>query len=316
MTELERLSQLEAEVRAMREALTVRNILPRVGPAQPVPPHTPSSAVGAPVIHSAPQPVNIPSTPGKRNYKLWPDLPDQRDFVFSSLKFDQKIPKLATSVDLRSIQSPVEDQGNLGSCTANAFAGGLQCLEVKDKLPMVAMSRLFIYYNERALEGTVGSDAGASLRDGIKTLVAQGCCPETEWPYIITKFAIKPIPQCYTDGLKHTVQSYYRVQTLTDMKTCLASGFPFVFGITVYASFESANATATGIIPMPAKHEQVLGGHALLAVGYDDSKQWFIFKNSWGASWGNKGYGFIPYAYLTNTSLASDMWYISRAKAL
>lgn len=300
-TELERLSQLEADVKAIKATLATHSAPPHVVPPHVIPP------VGN---------VVIPGSSGRRKYGLKPDLPDQRDFLFSSLNLSQKIPKIPAAVDLRPTCSPVEDQGQLGSCTANALAGGLEFLEDKDKIPMARMSRLFIYYNERAVEGTVNSDSGAAIRDGIKTLAAQGCCPETEWPYLISKFEIKPTPQCYTDGLKHIIQSYYRVQTLTDMKTCLAAGYPFVFGITVYASFESANATATGIIPMPGKKEKVLGGHALLCVGYDDSKQWFIFRNSWGITWGAKGYGFIPYSYLTSTSLASDMWYISRAKAL
>lgn len=181
---------------------------------------------------------------------------------------------------------------------------------------MTRMSRLFVYYNERALEGTIRSDSGAAIRDGIKTLSKQGCCPETEWPYVISKFENKPPVNCYTDGLKHIIQSYYRILTLNDMKTCLASGFPFVFGFTVYESFESTAVAQTGIVPMPAKNEQVLGGHAVLAVGYNDAQQRFTVRNSWGAAWGMKGYFTIPYAYLTNTSLASDMWYISRAKGL
>ena len=298
MIDQERLFQLEAEVNALKGALASHIVQSHISPVQP---------------HVAPVVSVVPNTPGKRTYGFRPDLPDQRDFLFSSLAKKVVLPP---AVDLRPTCSPVEDQGNLGSCTANALAGALEFLEDKDKMAMVRMSRLFIYYNERAIEHSVNSDSGAAIRDGIKTLAAQGCCPESEWPYNIAQFTVKPNTKCYTDALKHIIQSYYRVQTATDMKTCLASGFPFVFGITVYASFESANATATGIIPMPGKREQVLGGHALLCVGYDDSKQWYIFRNSWGSGWGSKGYGFIPYNYLTNTSLTSDCWYISRAKGL
>jgi C1A family cysteine protease len=292
MTEQERLFNLESEVNNIKATLTMHGLF-----SGPVP---------------NPEPVPDPA-PAKRSYGLRPDLPDQRDFLFSELNLK---PTLPASIDLRATCSPIEDQGNLGSCTANALAGALEFLEDKDKILMTRMSRLFIYYNERALEGTVSSDSGAAIRDGIKSLIKQGCCPETEWPYVISKFASKPPTKCYTDGLMHAVQAYYRVQTLTDMKTCLSLAFPFVFGITVYSNFESAHATATGIIPIPAKHEQVLGGHALLCVGYNDTKQQFVFRNSWGTSWGDKGYGYIPYAYLSNSSLASDMWYISRAKGL
>jgi C1A family cysteine protease len=249
---------------------------------------------------------------GKNYNGFRPDLPDQRDFTFSSLGLNST--KLPTSVDLRPFQSPVLDQGQAGSCTSFALTGGLEALELKDKKSLIPMSQLFVYYNERALENTVKSDAGASLRDGIKTLAANGCCAESMWPYNIAKLETKPNSTCYTSGLNYIIQSYYRVQTLADMKTCLSLGYPFIFGITVYSSFESANATSTGIIPMPSKKERTLGGHALLAVGFDDSKQWFIFKNSWSKNWGNAGYGFLPYSYMTNTSLSSDMWYISKDK--
>jgi C1A family cysteine protease len=291
MTTEERLDQLEADMKLVKAELTTHGILNVPAPA--------------PVIPSP--------APLKKRYGFIPDLPDQRDFLFSSLNKKVALP---TSIDLRATCSPVEDQGDLGSCTANALAGALEFLEDKDKIVMTRMSRLFIYYNERAIENTVNSDSGAAIRDGIKTLINQGCCPETEWPYNISQFTVKPPTKCYTDGLKHTVQAYYRIQTLTDMKTCLSLAFPFVFGFTVYESFESATVAATGIVPMPARGEAVLGGHAVLAVGYSDAQQRFIVRNSWGPGWGMKGYFTIPYAYLTNSSLASDMWYISRAKGL
>lgn len=313
MSDQQRITKLEQEVQNIMNSLNARNV-PKANtaatrkpirplPQRPIPqPHTPPQSPGP--VNSAPK--------GKKRYGFMPDLPDQRDYKFESLQLK---PTLPATIDLRATCSPVKDQGNLGSCTANAFASTIEFLENKDKIrPDTYMSRLFIYYNERALEGTIRSDSGASLRDGIKTLVSQGCCAETEWPYIISKFEIKPSTICYTDAVKHVVQSYYRVITLNDMKTCLASGFPFAFGFTVYESFESNEVAATGIVPMPGPHEQVLGGHAVMAAGYDDTTQRFLVKNSWGTSWGMKGYFTIPYAYLTNPNLASDFWYISKQK--
>lgn len=246
-----------------------------------------------------------------KKYGWVPSLPDFRDWLLSESGLSVQVP---AAVDLRPLCSPVEDQGNLGSCTANALAGAVQFLEIKDKDKYMDLSRLFIYYNERAIEGTVKSDSGAMIRDGIKSLAKQGVCPESEWPYNISKFKTKPPIKCYTDALKDVILSYYKIITIIDMKTALAAGYPFVFGIPVYSSFESANATQTGIIPMPKKGESLLGGHAILCVGYDDSKQWFIFKNSWGSSWGAAGYGYLPYDYMTG--MASDMWVISKDKGL
>ena len=140
---------------------------------------------------------------------------------------------------------------------------------MKEKLPQIFIpSRLFIYYNERVIEGTVNTDAGAMLRDGIKTVAKQGACPEPMWPYLIAGFKTKPSAACYAEGAKHTAVSYQRlVQSLSQMQGCLASGYPFVFGFTVYESFETNTVARTGHVPMPASGEHVLGGHAVCAVG-------------------------------------------------
>ena len=172
-------------------------------------------------------------------------------------------------------------------------------------------SRLFVYYNERELEGTVDSDAGAQIRDGIKSVGTQGVCSETEWPYDITKFTDKPPQNCYRDAVQYRAVSYQSVvQNLNQMKGCLAAGYPFVFGFTVYESFESQEVARTGHAPMPATTEQVLGGHAVVAVGYEDANQWFIVRNSWGTGWGMEGYFTLPYTYLIQPRLASDFWTI------
>jgi C1A family cysteine protease len=161
------------------------------------------------------------------------------------------------------------------------------------------------------MEGTVNSDSGGQIRDGIKSEAKQGDCPENLWPYDITKFAVEPPKQCYDSALKYKAINYQRlVQDLNQLKGCLASGYPFVFGFTVYPSFESPQVAQTGHAPMPAPGEQAIGGHAVMAVGYDDSNQWFILRNSWGTGWGMEGYFTLPYPYLLSQNLSSDFWTI------
>ena len=203
------------------------------------------------------------------------------------------------------------DQGQLGSCTANAIAAAIEFDQKKRFVP----SRLFIYYNERVMEGTVDSDAGAQIRDGIKSVATRGAPPEKDWPYVIAKFRDNPPASAYRDAKADMVTLYQRlIQDLNTMKGCLASGFPFVFGFTVYASFEGPKVARTGIVPMPAADEKMVGGHAVMAVGYDDASRHFLVRNSWGPSWGLKGYFKMPYAYLTNRRLASDLWTIRSTK--
>ncbi len=251
---------------------------------------------------------------GKRVYGWVPDIPDQRDYLLSAVL---KVPaRLPAKVDLRPLCSKVEDQGQLGSCTANALAGALEFLERKDKVPYLDFSRLFIYYNERVLEHSVNSDSGAMIRDGIKTLAKQGACSEKSWPYVVSKFKTKPAAACYQEALEHQITSYRRILTLDQMRTCLAEGFPFVFGFAVYESFESQEVARTGIVPLPKAKEQCLGGHAVLGVGYDDSKERFIVRNSWGTAWGMKGYFTMPYKYLSNRNLSDDFWTIRRGELM
>lgn len=240
-------------------------------------------------------------------YGWLPDLPDQRDQPYAAPA--ELVGVLPARADLRPQCPPVYNQGQLGSCTANAIAGAIEFDRLKQKLSNFTPSRLFIYYNERVIEHSVNSDSGAQIRDGIKSVAKQGDCPETEWPYVIAKFRTKPPKNCYADALKYKVVLYQRVtQTLSQMKGCLASGYPFVFGFSVYESFESAQVAKTGHASLPKSGEAVIGGHAVLGVGYDDAKQWFITRNSWGTGWGMKGYFTLPYAYVTDPSLASDLW--------
>ena len=253
--------------------------------------------------------------PSRRGYGWVPDRPDQRDHLFAA-RVKKKAAALPKAVDLRPLCSPVEDQGQLGSCTANALAGALEFLERKDGVSFIDLSRLFIYYDERVAEGTVGSDSGAMLRDGIKTLGKYGVCNESLWPYAIAKFKAKPTPACYKDAAKHTISGYARLNTLDDMRQCLAAGYPFVYGFTVYESFESQTVARTGIVPLPKFGESTLGGHAVVAVGYNDGSKRFLCRNSWGPNWGIAGYFWMPYAYLSDRRLSDDFWTIRRAGAL
>ncbi|MGA2769959.1 MAG: C1 family peptidase [Bryobacteraceae bacterium] len=250
----------------------------------------------------------------KHFYGWRPDTPDQRDFLYRA------IPSLPVpaDLDLRPEQPPIFDQGQLGSCTGNGIAGELEAQALMQGEPMSTLSRLFIYYNERAMEGTVSEDAGAEIRDGIKSVATQGVCPESAWPYKIGKFAVKPPKQCYTDALKFRALRYRSVpQTLATIKSALSTARGIVFGISVYESFESDEVAKTGIVPLPGQNEQVLGGHCVRLVGFTDHGYpdipagHFIGMNSWGVGWGLKGFFAIPYGYVTNPNFADDLWVIN-----
>jgi len=246
----------------------------------------------------------------KRKFGWLPDIPDQRDFLYATIL---KVPKvLPPVVDLRKACSTVEDQGELGSCTANALSGSLEFLDLIDDNNYTDKSRLFIYYNERAIEGRANEDSGAMLRDGIKALVKWGCCSELQWPYTISAFASKPTSACYKSAIKSCIVSYHRLNTLDEMKICLASGFPFVFGFAVYESFESPSVAKTGRATMPRKNERMIGGHAVMAVGYNEKQKMFIVRNSWGTDWGMNGYFTMPYGYLASRDLSDDFWVIKK----
>ncbi len=253
-------------------------------------------------------------------YGWIPDLPDNRDYILTASA--RMLARLPVSVDLTTKCPPVYDQGQIGSCTANAIAGAIEFDQKKQKMRGVFLpSRLFIYYNERVIEHTVAQDSGAMIRDGIKSVASQGVCAEKLWPYDPdpfpgnTRLTKKPSPNCYKEALKHTAVQYERVpRVLAHMKACLASGYPFVLGFTVYESFESDEVAQNGVMPMPAPREQVVGGHAVVAVGYDDKADRFRMRNSWGSDWGVKGYFTMPYAYLLNENLSDDFWKITLVK--
>lgn len=244
---------------------------------------------------------------GNPRYGWLPDLPDRRDFMYAAPL--RLLAQLPARKSLRSRCPSVLDQGALGSCTANAIGNAFHFVVHKDKGGTFRPSRLFIYYNERLIEGTVSWDSGAMIRDGIKSLNRQGTCAEATWPYVVERFAQRPPAKAYTEAKAHQALNYARVaQTVTQMKGCLASGYPFVFGFSVYESFETSAVARTGKVPMPEAGEKLLGGHAVLAVGYDDAAQRFAVQNSWGKFWGDGGFFTIPYAYLTDPDLAADLW--------
>lgn len=249
----------------------------------------------------------------KQRYGWVPDLPDYRDLKLSAPAPTVKLPAHA---DLAPTNPPIYNQDALGSCTANGIARCIQYAEGKEKLPWSCPSRLFIYYNERFMEGTIDSDSGAQIRDGIKSLTQWGYAHEDMWPYDITKFTHQPPPNVFAAAKKNLVKQYARVvQSGRGIKSVLSSGFPVVFGFTVYESMESAAVANGGMLPMPSDNEPVVGGHCVVLVGYDDVKRLYKVANSWGAHWGDNGYFYMPYEYVESPGLAQDFWVINYVPA-
>ena len=242
----------------------------------------------------------------QHQYRLQKDSEDLRDHIFTKHGF-KTVAHIPASWDLRAQLSPILDQGQLGCCSGFAISGLREYWTNLDKSPE-ALSQLYLYYYERALEGTVDQDSGAMLRDGMKVLQQRGTCPAVDWPYNIQQFTTKPPLPADTEAAPYRIKEYHRITDLTMMKTAVASGYPVVIGMDVYDSFESDAVASTGIMPMPnTQTEQCLGGHAVLVVGYTDAKQWMVVRNSWGATWGDKGYFYLPYSYWTSGHI-SDAW--------
>jgi len=249
--------------------------------------------------------------PPKYHWKREPV--DARDHIYDPAKLGTVPPTLPPSVDLRTYDSPIQDQGQLGSCTGNAIAGIIDLLDKKASKNLT-VSRLFIYYQERLIEGTVNYDSGAYIRDGIKAVNQYGAPLESVWPYIISRFSTRPSTAAYTDAAKRKAGAYQKITTqTTGIKTALNQGYPVVIGFDVYASFEGHANTTTGMMPYPQAGEQLLGGHAVAVVGYDDNLNGgrLICRNSWGVSWGDHGYFYMPYAVTNNASMSSDFWIIT-----
>lgn len=277
-----------------------------------------------------------------------PDYPDFRDYtveqneVAPKLKLlGQKEPikamlkkvgvaetarvSLPATVDLRAWCSPIENQGALGSCTANAGVGIVEYFERRSFGKHIDASRLFLYKVTRSMLHLIG-DTGAYLRTTMGALVLFGVPPEEYWKYIIADFDKEPPAFCYAFAQNYQSITYYRLDPpgtardvlLNRIKTYLSAGLPPIFGFTVYSSISQANTT--GKIPFPTPHETVLGGHAIVAVGYDDNMKIkntnlgavettgaLLIRNSWGPAWGSSGYGWLPYEYILR-NLAVDWW--------
>jgi C1A family cysteine protease len=247
-----------------------------------------------------------------RGYGWRPDQPDHRDQIYTPPE-EVHVPE---SVDLQSKCPPVYSQGALGSCTANAIAAAVQYARMRQNLRNASAtpSRLFVYFGERVIEGTVDTDSGASLRDGIKVVAADGACFESgrnSWPYDVHRFTDRPPQDCFGAAAKDLAVSYSRLrQNAGAMEACLAEGFPFVFGFAAFEVIESAEVAADGILPLPHETDRPIGGHAVMAVGYDRQKKKFKLRNSWGAGWGQEGYFWMPYDYVASPKYSGDFWTI------
>ena len=232
------------------------------------------------------------------------DKPDTRDY-----RYQVSATLSPNSVDLRRYCSSIENQGNLGSCTGQAVAGAIELLNKRNGKP-TDVSRLFIYYYERLILGTVNYDSGAYIRDGIKATNHYGASLESLWPHDIRKFKQEPITEAKTDALNRKVTLYERVADFNGCIDALSNGYPVIIGFNVYTSFMSATVARTGNMPYPnIKRERLLGGHAVLLVGYDKTKKVFIVRNSWGTSWGIKGYFYMPFN-VVNPNMSGDYWVI------
>lgn len=248
----------------------------------------------------------------RHKYGLIKSKVDHRDFKFiRSSNIQLPLPPI---FDLRPVLPQVYDQGDIGSCTCNATAAAYEYQNDRQQEGDFMPSRLFLYANVRLLEGTpLAEDSGAQIRDVFKCLNIQGVCAETIWPYL--DFTAIPSAEAYQEALLHEAIKYESIsQDINDLKMAIMIG-PVVIGISVYDSFESDEVASSGIIPIPnTGSENLLGGHAVCLCGWDDSKNCFILRNSWGTSWGINGYAYIPYDYILDDNLTSDLWLIQQVE--
>jgi C1A family cysteine protease len=231
---------------------------------------------------------------------------------------------IATRTDLRAKMPPVYNQGSVGSCTGQGCAAILDLAHVKSTpgAKFFNPSRLFIYYGAREIAGTTHIDNGAQIRDVISTVLNKGAPPENQWcpfpktvswPYIPSNVTVKPPSGAYKEALKYQALHSYKCQSLTDVRRALSMELPVVFGVPVYPDIEGLNKT-NYTLKVPEPYARAIGGHAMVVVGHDDTKQTLIIRNSWGVEWGNKGHCLMPYAYWQKFSGSTDPWVIDNAE--
>jgi C1A family cysteine protease len=238
-----------------------------------------------------------------------PDKKRRNSNDFSASRFSAaEMPEI---IDLRPFMTTVENQYDSNSCTANAMAGAYEYLENRLYGQATDVSRLFIYYNARALDGSTHQDEGAHLSDCVKVVRKYGACAEEIWPFQLGKIKAKPPKAAYKDGVRFRIEDAASVAVdLDTMRACLAEGYPFVFGLQLFESFTGSGGNG-GLVPMPdIENEAHNGGHAMLCVGYSDSDQVFVVRNSWGPEWGDGGYCYVPYAYMADPDMTADCWVI------
>jgi len=260
----------------------------------------------------------------KRSFGWRRDLPDPRDFTLGhpdvhkilvrSAPFLRALSSRPASKDLSEYCSPIEDQEELGSCTANAGVGLLEWSQRRVYNKYLDMSRLFLYKVSRKLAGIRG-DEGCYIRTTIQAMLMLGVPPEKLWPYKIADFDKEPDPFIYALAGDYKAYNYYRLAPVagtgqTQLEVLLqhlAGGLPFMFGFSVFSSISDDSW-----IPEPTPADSVEGGHAVMCVGYDDTKKALRIRNSWGTSWGERGYGWLPYSYIEK-GYADDFWAVIKA---
>jgi hypothetical protein len=233
-----------------------------------------------------------------------------RDFINFTANSIQKpeipieIPKI-DYIDLRDKFNEIFDQGKIGSCTANALTSIFEY----DK-PNFKGSRLFLYYNERLYINETHKDEGAYLSDGILSLKSYGICEERYHPYIISNVFKEPSKEAYENGKKYYVLEALNISNdVNEIKSWLIKKEPIAIGIAIYSNFMNSK---TGMIGIPKQTDDFMGGHAVIICGFDDKNKIFILRNSWGVYWGDKGYFYLPYDYISNDELCGDLWIITR----
>lgn len=244
-----------------------------------------------------------------RHVRGWiPDTRDHRDLLMAA---DPAV-TLPTAASLRPVCPPIRDQGQLGTCTANSSLEGMGFLYTKTGTVDPLLSRLFCYYYSRKIEGTPPTeDSGCQIRDVMSALATYGAPPESVWPYIEDQFSTEPSHDAFIAAQVHKLLFYYRCPNLFTMKSSIAQGYPVVMGFSVPENMMSDACASTGIVNYPGPTEGFDGGHAVLAVGYDDVTQRVCFQNSWGTSWGDGGFGYLPYAMFDN-NFVTDCWTLRR----